>query len=161
MRPLIGADKSFDRHMCVDLRGGEPSVAKKLLDRTQISTTLQQVGGRGVPQAVRAEVRSAYEAGQSVVHETADDSRIDASPAFAQEERSARPLAGKHGPAALNPGGCGTKGRQPDRHHPFLAALAKHPEDSAVHLEIIDVQAAGLTDSDTRGVKKLENGVIT
>jgi hypothetical protein len=94
------------------------------------------------------------------VHQTADDPRIDASPPFAEEERRPRALADKRGPAALDPCRRGTEGRQPDRHDPLLVAFAEHPKNPAVHFEIIDVEAAHLADPDTRGVKKLEKGVI-
>ncbi len=94
------------------------------------------------------------------MHQTADDPRIDASPPFAEEERRPRPFADKRGPTALDPCGRGTEGRQPDRHDPLLVAFAEHAKNPAVHFEIIDVEAAHLADPDTRGVKKLEKGVI-
>jgi hypothetical protein len=94
------------------------------------------------------------------VHQTADDPWIDASPPFAEEERRPRPFADKRRPAALDPCGRGTEGRHPDRHDPLLAALAEHPKDPAVDFQITDVEAAHLADPDSRGVKKLEKGVI-
>jgi hypothetical protein len=146
--------------MGVDLRGREPSVAKELLDGAQISPTLQQVSSRRVAQTVWTDIGNAGELGEPAVDERADDPRIDAAPPFAEEERRTRPFADKRRPAALEPRGRGAESGQSDRHDSLLAALAKHPEDPAVHFEITDVEAAHLADPNTRGVKKLEEGVI-
>jgi hypothetical protein len=53
--------------MRVDLRGRERSVAEELLNASQVSTTLQQMGRRAVAQPVRAEVRGTWHAGKTTV----------------------------------------------------------------------------------------------
>ncbi len=135
-------------------------MAKELLDGAQISATLQQVSSRRVAQPMWTDIWGAGQLGQPAMHESADNPRIDPPSPFAEEERRARPFTDKRRPAALDPRGRGTEGRQSDRHDSLLAALAKHPEDPAVHFEIIDVEAAHLTDPDTRGVKELKQSVI-
>ncbi len=40
----------------VELRGGQAGVAQQLLHDTQVGTALEQMGGRAVPQPVRADV---------------------------------------------------------------------------------------------------------
>jgi hypothetical protein len=135
-------------------------VAKELLDGAQISATLQQVSSRRVAQPVWTDIGGAGHLGQPAMDESADNPRINTPSPRAEEERRARAVTDKRRPAALDPRGRGTEGRQSDRHDSLLAALAKHPEDPAVHFEIIDVEAAYLTDPDARGIEKLEQSVI-
>ena len=54
---MFGGDypsEAVPRHVGVDLGGGDVRVAKKLLHRAQIGAALQEVGGEGVAQNVRA-----------------------------------------------------------------------------------------------------------
>src|SRR4051812_19017080 len=54
----LGMDRTepLDRHVRVDLGGREASVAQQLLDGAEVGAALEDVRGRRVPEAVRADV---------------------------------------------------------------------------------------------------------
>ena len=45
--------QSLQRHMGVDLRGGDVRMAEQQLHHAQISAVVDEVGGKGVPQRMR------------------------------------------------------------------------------------------------------------
>src|SRR5689334_19749606 len=71
VRALIARPQPLDGDMRVDLRRRERSVAEELLNASQVSTTLQKVGGRTVTQPVRAEIRRSWHVRQAAVDQAA------------------------------------------------------------------------------------------
>ena len=48
----------------------------------------------------------------------------------------------------------------PDRHAPFLRALAKYPHDSRAQVDVLHVQADELAQPQSRSVEQLENRAV-
>ena len=96
----------------VDLRGGQRGVAEQLLHGAQVGTALEQVGGRGVPQPVRAHVGCSGHVGEPRVHQRADRALVDA-PARARRGTPPRRRPGDHEPrpARRQPAAEGPVGR--------------------------------------------------
>ena len=59
-------------------------MAQELLNASQISSTLQEVGRRAVPQAVWAEIRRSGDAGEAPVDQGAHRPGIDPSAAHSE-----------------------------------------------------------------------------
>src|SRR4051794_711012 len=76
VRALIARPQPLDGDMRVDLRRRERSVAEELLNASQVSATLQEVGRCAVAQPVRAEVRGPRHAGKPTVDQGAHRSGV-------------------------------------------------------------------------------------
>ena len=50
---LVAAPEPLNGHMCIDLCGGEATVAQDFLDRTKIGPAIEQVRCGTMPQRVR------------------------------------------------------------------------------------------------------------
>lgn len=87
----------LDGDMGVELRARETSVTKQLLDGSQISTPLEQMRRRTVPQAVRPDVGGAGYRAHGVVHRAPGGSWIEPAASGAEEER-------RWGPRSEQPG---------------------------------------------------------
>src|SRR4051794_38503349 len=100
---VIGRLKSLDGHMGVNLGRSERSVPEKLLNASQVSSTLEQVRGGGVPQAVRAEGRRSWDTLQAAVHHAPSGTRIEPATSRAEEDGRAAALGGERGAAPRQP----------------------------------------------------------
>ena len=92
VRLLVGPPQPFGGDVGVELGGGQRRVAEQLLHRAQVGAALEQVGGRRVPQAVRAHVRRAGHVRQPLVHERRDRALVDPPSPGAEEQRGSRAL---------------------------------------------------------------------
>lgn len=54
MSVFIALTQTLHRNVGINLRGAQAGMAQQFLNRTQISTAIQKVGGRRVTQRVRA-----------------------------------------------------------------------------------------------------------
>src|SRR4051794_11712703 len=72
VRLLIRGSQPLDRDVGVDLRGGERSVTQNLLNRPEVGAPLEEVGGRGVAQAVRSHVGGVRDVRHEAVHRLAN-----------------------------------------------------------------------------------------
>src|SRR5215212_358437 len=86
VRLLIRGPQPLDRHVGVDLRGGERSVAEQLLNRAQVRTSLEQVRRRRVPQSVRPDVVRAGHVRDEPVHRLADLPLVGAAATPAEQQ---------------------------------------------------------------------------
>ena len=82
-----------------------------------------------------------------------------AVPPAAGTEEQRRPGAGhrQRGPPGSQPGAEGALGGRAVRDGALLAALAQHPDDAALVVEVVDVEAAELADADAGRVEQLEH----
>ena len=71
MSLVVHCPQPRDRHVGVQLRRGQRRVAEQFLDDAQVGAAFEQVGGRAVPQPVRADVRCAVDGGDRLVHDGA------------------------------------------------------------------------------------------
>ena len=76
----VGATQPIGGHMGVQLGRREGRVAEDLLYGPQIRSAFEQVGGGGVAQAVRAEVRGSVDVREPGVNQSPDRPLIDAPP---------------------------------------------------------------------------------
>jgi hypothetical protein len=68
MRLVVHSPKPSDRHVRIELSGGQGGVAQELLDDPQISTALEQMRRRAVPQAMWADVRCSVDCRDRLMH---------------------------------------------------------------------------------------------
>ena len=54
MRFIVGTLLVFKGNVCIYLRSGDGFMTQKFLDGNEIDASLQQMGGKGMPQRVRA-----------------------------------------------------------------------------------------------------------
>ena len=67
-------------------------MTQHLLHAAQVGTALEQVGGHGVTQAVRAQVRRVGHPGQGFVHQPTHHALVDSAAPIAHEHRGAGAL---------------------------------------------------------------------
>src|SRR3954449_3742220 len=79
VRLTVRLAQPVGRDVGVDLGGRRIIKKKQLLDGAQIRSTLEQMGGGGVPQAVRTEVRRTRDVGETCVHQRAYRPLVDTS----------------------------------------------------------------------------------
>ena len=86
MRLLVGASEPLVRDVGIDLCGGQRGVAKNLLHAAKVGTSLEEMGGHGVPQSVRSQIRGAVNDLQSAMNDPAHHPRIDSSAEVPDED---------------------------------------------------------------------------
>src|SRR5690242_7848288 len=138
----IAGLEALDRDVGVDLGGGGRGVAEDLLDTTQVSAALEEVGRRAVPDAVRAGVPGRARLAQPLVHDAARRARVQAATAHADEQRGPAGRGGERRAARVQPPGYRAEGGHADRHGAFLVALAPDPDGAAALVEVAGVQPA-------------------
>ena len=94
------------------------------------------------------------------MHDPADHAWIEPLAALADEQRRPGLAGDQPRPAGREPGVDGPHGRLADGHAPLLAALAEHPYDPAVPVEVAEIEPAQLGDPDAGGVQQLEDGDV-
>ena len=103
-------------------------MAEKLLHGAQVRTALEHVGRRRVPKPVGGEVGDTCPGGQSM-HGRTHGPRVDAPTTGPDEQRRSR-MSGDREPS-VQPVVDRALGRNAERHHPLLVALAPHPHPPA------------------------------
>ena len=157
---LEGTPETIVGDMGVDLGGGERCVSEHLLHAAQVGTSLQQMGGHRMPQAVRPQVRSALHQTQGAMHDPADHPRVDPAASLSDEDGIVRTGAGEETATLLDPGGQGTQRGSSQRHGPFLVPFAQDTHHSPVQVHVASVQPAELGDADAGGVQQFEHGDV-
>ena len=95
VRLVVHCAQPRDRDMGVELGSGQAGMAQQFLHDAQISTALEQVGGRAVAQAVRTRIAGRASFAQELVDNPASGARVQATAAHAEEQgRSAAKLKG-------------------------------------------------------------------
>ena len=130
------------RHMRVDLRRCQRCVAEHFLHTAQVSTTLQQMGGHGVPQSVGTEIGRPLGHPEGPMDDPAYHTRVDPLAAIADEHCPAGLISHELGPGLRQPGIDGTKGRRTERNSSLFAALAEDSDHPAFPIKIIEVETA-------------------
>ena len=85
MSLVVHRAQSRDRDVGVQLCRRQRRVAEQFLHDAQVRATLEQMGGRAVPQAVRPDVRRAVDGGDGLVHDGAGLPLIEPTAAGAEE----------------------------------------------------------------------------
>src|SRR5690606_37656111 len=125
----------------VALRGGEGRVPQQLLDRPQVCAALEQVGGSRVSESVRTDVRRTGHLFHPPVNHLPHHPRVDASSTGTQEEGWPGAGGGQLRTTGAQPPLHSLAGGEPVRHAALLAPLAEDPDDAAVPVDVVDVEA--------------------
>ncbi len=83
---IIHLPQPSPRDMGVDLGGGEAGVAEEFLDGAQVGAGLEQVGGEGVAQGVRADAMLSAGAQQMAMDDAADAAGGEGAAAGVQKQ---------------------------------------------------------------------------
>ena len=76
MRLMINFLETFHRRMSIHLRGPQRRVTEQLLHRSEVSTRIEQVRGKRVPQGVHVQVFAApRECSEQPLHRELDSPR--------------------------------------------------------------------------------------
>ena len=140
MRLRVGRLEAIDRHVGVDLRRRQGGVPEELLDHSKVGTTLEEMGGGAVPQAVRAEVGRVGYVPQQVVHHRADLALVCPLPATTEKEGGTTLRGGQAGTALLEPGRQRPASRDTERDPAFLIPLAEDPQHVHAEVHVVDVE---------------------
>ena len=132
-------------------------MAEHLLHAAQIGPTVEQMGGHGVPQAVRSEIGCPVDEPQGAVDDPADDAWIEPPSPLADEQRRPGLAGGQPSSALLDPGIDGPDSGIADGDAALLATLAEHPDHPPVPIKIAEIESAELRDPDPGRVKQLED----
>jgi hypothetical protein len=77
----------LDGDMGIKLRRCERSVTEQLLDAAEVSTTLEQVRRRRVPQAMRTHIGSTWYRANDVMHDSSRGARVQPTASGTQKQR--------------------------------------------------------------------------
>ncbi len=134
-------------------------MAENLLDRPEIGPTFQEMGGHGMPEAVRAQIGGTRHCGQGPVHDAPRYPRVQPPAALAEEHRPARSGHDQqrtHHQPARQRLAC----RTAQRRDSFFAALAEDSHQSAVEIHIVQVEATGLRHPDAGRIEHFHHSQV-
>src|SRR6185503_2225395 len=167
VRPVVDAPQAAAVDVAVDLRGRERAVPEQLLDHPEVGTPLEQVGGEGMPEAVR------------VGRQAAEGAGVEAAAAGGEEDRVLRAC----GAAPLWPRSADFAGaacslerelraslaevvREPvrrllaERHRPFFPTLAANVDELLVEVDVLEIEPDRLGAAQAGGVDELDEGTV-
>jgi hypothetical protein len=146
----------------VDLGGGKRAVAEELLDRPQIHSRLEKVGGEGVPQRVRVEMVEVCSAADGGVELSSDRAVTDASSTLIDEEGIVLVGHTAAPPRTVREIRLDRLGRRSaEGHQPFFAALAANADHPLSELEVSEIEGDELTDAEPSGIEKFNRRPIS
>ena len=126
VRPLIDRAQAGGIHVGVALGGRQRGVPEHLLDRAQISASLQEMRRSRVPQPVWRNVVHARSR-RHLMHHRTHDARIDATALIAEEESVPAALPGQLGTASNQPMVEGVGSGRPVGNHTLFVSFADDP----------------------------------
>lgn len=151
VRFVVRRLQPFHRHVRVDLRGREAGVAEEGLDAAEVGAGVEQVGGEGVAEFVRADA-----GGDAGVVEVALQQRPDGD--------GAHPLANTRDEkgAVFDAGGLAVdldrlQRWRTDGNDALLAALAEDADALGVGIDALHIERAELGEAQAAGVEELQH----
>lgn len=132
----------FERYMRIFLRGCEAGVSQEFLDRPQIRSAFQQMGGEGMAQSVRREMATGRQAQASFFHQPLDIPRVQASTPNTDEHGHLAIVfgVGKGEPIAFCQVSAQSPcGELPERDDALFAPFSKDPDELLRQVEILIV----------------------
>ena len=135
-------------------------MTEQLLHGSQVGPALEQVGGRAVPQPVGSDVGRPGHLGDATVDERPHGSLVDPATPGTDEEGGPGAVGHEAGTAGREPAVDRPRGWVAERHAALLAALAEHPDEVALPVDVAEVEGDELTDADARRVEQLEHGRV-
>ena len=137
MSLIISTDQMFQTDLGIALRGGQPSVPQQFLHATQIRARGQQMGSKGMAQAVRGNRK-----GQT--GPAAEPGTIRAASRRFRRARAHKEclLLGQRQIRTLcQPYGQGFTGRVGQGGQTFTGTLAHDPQHAGTQLRVVQIQA--------------------
>jgi len=134
-------------------------VTKHFLHSAKIGATLQNVGGRRVPQRMGGE-RGTASLLREFVNNISNRTLIQSSATCTNEERLL-PWIGRHETADGKPILQGSSGRHPEWNHPLLSPLTQDAKSKTRCIDVGQVNSAQFTDPATSCVQHLDDGAIS
>ena len=142
-------------HVGVDLRGGDIGVPQKLLNRSEVGATIEEMCRKRVAQSVRM-----CRCRASPIEDPPNIARSEPMTALIGEERSVEST--RDGLVAnLEPRRERVDRRLAERSSAFFGSLAPHPHELALKVDRVDVERAQFRHAKPRAVQDLENRIIT
>lgn len=157
MCPIVYGAEAIDGDVRVDLRGREGSVTEQLLDDSEVGAPFEQMGRRGMPEPVRSEVGCTGNSRQYVVNDGAGLALVESGAAPTEQQRRTGRGCGQGRSTRVNPHVQRAIGRGTERYDALLVTLAEYAQDQPSPIDIVDVEAAELADSDTGRVEQLDD----
>lgn len=156
MSLAVGLPKPLTGDMRVDLGRRQGRVTEQLLDRPQVSATLEQMGCHGVSKSVGTQVGDIVDQCESAVDEPAHDPRVNSPAPVSDEQRRSRTGGRQPVPVGQPAVEC-ANGRSPQRDGPLLVTLAEHAQEPPVVVDVAGVEPAEFRDPDAAGVEDLND----
>ena len=135
---------------------------EQLLHGAQVGTAVEQVGGRGVPQRVRAGRPAAGQLAQQARDELVHGPGAHRGATRAEEHEIGRLLGarGQHGSCLAEVRVEGVRRGHAERHHPLFAALAEHAHREPAAVDVGGAQSGEFADAQGAGVEQLDDGEV-
>lgn len=155
MSRFVGAFQSVRGHMRVNFSGTQPSMPQQLLNASEISPAIEQVGRKTVSQLVWRDICCQSAGGQMALQPTLHGYWPNGI-GNSRTRKEKRPIAQ---PGMLY--GCpiesqSVDGRLADRKQAFLAPLPANSNFSVGHVQVLYMKSAYLADSQASRVDKFK-----
>ncbi len=163
MRRVVHLHEVIHGYVGVPLGRRERSVAEELLDRAEIGSAVEEVGGARVPQRVRVQIRTTRAERAIPVYERLNRPRPHALSARGDEERrgferAGAPVGETRPPSEVRAHRVHTL--LPERHDALLVSFSDHSDRRTREVYVAHVEPAQLADAKPRPVQQLENRPI-
>lgn len=160
MKSLVDGFEAVRFDFGVNLGGGDVGMAEHHLDRTQVGTARQQMGGKGMAQHVGTDPVP----GSSLDGDAGDDlpepvAGHGAAPVV-QEQKGAGFFLDQLRPSLVKVVFDTFPGRLAKGHQPFFVALAQHPQMTAGHVAGLHRQADQFRDPQAGGIQEMQHGIV-
>src|SRR6266542_623307 len=119
------------------------------------------MGSRAVPQRVRGDVRSSGDVAYAGVNESSHRTLVDPPTPHSEEERLTAEDGRQGGATALDPLIQRASRWAPHRHAALLVALADHPDQPPAVVDIAEVEAYQLSDTDAGRVQEFQDRAVS
>jgi len=123
-------------------------VAEQFLDRAQVGTAFEQVGGEGVTQAMWMRQQPSQRA-------------CVQAPASRREEERVLGAAGQFGARAMEVARQPVGGLLAERNHPLLAALPVDVDELLLEVDVAEIEVDGLAAAQPGRVDELSEGTVS
>ena len=108
-------------------------------------------------QPVRPDVGGAADGRDGLMHHGAGLTRVESPPAWSEQQRGAGPGMHQRRTAVGKPGVQCTECGPTEGDGALLVSLAQHSQQPPARIDVVDVEAAQLTDPDAGGVEHLDD----
>lgn len=160
MKPLVNGFEAGRFNLGVNLGGGDVGMAEHHLDRAQIGTARQQVGGKGVAQHVGADPVFGPGMDCDAIDDLPEPIAGHGAAPVVQEQKGAGFFLDQLRPSPVKVVVDTFPGHLAKGHQAFFVALAQHPQVTAGHVAGLHRQADQFRDPQAGGVHEMQHGIV-